>query len=487
VKFACERCGKKYATAESPAPGRTYKLKCKACGHLIVVKVPAGAAAPAATPVPSAAPGGLAAAAPTPAPAQAAPPEVELEIGVPDDGPPPATTNGAHPGIPESPLTPLEDLAPARRDAEPTTTVQVPERTPTPAPAHASAPAPAPPAADGGFVDLFGDEPKGDASGPDPLLAAARASLPDTYGAGATGTPPDPFADLREEVAAASAEPPPAPAVEAPPAETPRPAPVRPAPAAPPRSSKMPVVLAAIGVLLLGGITMFAISSGGPSAPTPAPQAAAPRPAPAPEPVQVAPPAPAPAPEPPKEQAAAPAPPDSDAEAEAERRRRAERERAERERTARAAAEKAEKDRAAKAAADQAERERAARAAAEAAERERRARAQVQEQKVTLPEDAAGLSDDVVQKVVASNRKAFEKCITDAATAEPDVKLDGRKVTLKLNVNNEGSVVYPTLDDVTLNSTGLGKCLKSAARLMVFPKFQGDTFHVGVPLVLTAK
>jgi DNA-directed RNA polymerase subunit RPC12/RpoP len=38
VKFSCERCGKRYATAETPAPGRVYKIKCKACGHLIVVK-----------------------------------------------------------------------------------------------------------------------------------------------------------------------------------------------------------------------------------------------------------------------------------------------------------------------------------------------------------------------------------------------------------------------------------------------------------------
>jgi hypothetical protein len=30
----------------------------------------------------------------------------------------------------------------------------------------------------------------------------------------------------------------------------------------------------------------------------------------------------------------------------------------------------------------------------------------------------------------------------------------------------------------------MGQCLKSAARLMIFPKFKGDPFHYEVPLVL---
>ena len=65
-----------------------------------------------------------------------------------------------------------------------------------------------------------------------------------------------------------------------------------------------------------------------------------------------------------------------------------------------------------------------------------------------------------------------------------DVKLDGRRVMLRLNIQESGTVTYPTLDDVTLNGTELGSCLKSAARLMVFPKFKGETLHVEVPLVM---
>ena len=101
---------------------------------------------------------------------------------------------------------------------------------------------------------------------------------------------------------------------------------------------------------------------------------------------------------------------------------------------------------------------------------------------MTLPDAEQALTPEVVQKVINANRKAFAGCIS---TASNNVKLDGRRVVLKLTVNSSGAVTYPTLDDQTLNSTDLGQCLKSAARLMIFPKFKGDPFHVEVPLTLS--
>ncbi len=101
---------------------------------------------------------------------------------------------------------------------------------------------------------------------------------------------------------------------------------------------------------------------------------------------------------------------------------------------------------------------------------------------VQLPDAESALTPEVVQKVINANRKAFAGCI---AAAGSDVKMDGRKVALKLTVNANGAVTYPTLDDVTLNPTEMGQCLKSAARLMIFPKFKGDPFHVEVPLTLS--
>ena len=65
------------------------------------------------------------------------------------------------------------------------------------------------------------------------------------------------------------------------------------------------------------------------------------------------------------------------------------------------------------------------------------------------------------------------------------MKLDGRRVALRITVNTNGTVTYPTLDDQSLNTTEMGQCLKSAARLMIFPKFKGDPFHYEVPLILT--
>jgi hypothetical protein len=47
VRFTCDGCGKRYATAEEPVPGRVYKLTCKRCGHVIVLRVPSAVVGPA--------------------------------------------------------------------------------------------------------------------------------------------------------------------------------------------------------------------------------------------------------------------------------------------------------------------------------------------------------------------------------------------------------------------------------------------------------
>jgi hypothetical protein len=100
-----------------------------------------------------------------------------------------------------------------------------------------------------------------------------------------------------------------------------------------------------------------------------------------------------------------------------------------------------------------------------------------------VPDAATALTQDVVNRVVGANRKAFTACITSGA--DSGVKLDGRRVALRITVNTNGTVTYPTLDDQSLNGTEMGQCLKSAARLMIFPKFKGDPFHYEVPLILS--
>ena len=47
MRFTCDGCGKRYATADEPVPGRVYTLTCKRCGHVIVLRVPSAVVGPA--------------------------------------------------------------------------------------------------------------------------------------------------------------------------------------------------------------------------------------------------------------------------------------------------------------------------------------------------------------------------------------------------------------------------------------------------------
>lgn len=115
MKFSCDRCGKRYATADEPVPGRVYKLSCKRCGHDIVVRVPSAIVAPLAAHPSPAGPATfepeleeLARPARTPPPVPA--PVVEARLA-PET---PAATDRA-PGLAE-PSSPVGDEPPARAD-----------------------------------------------------------------------------------------------------------------------------------------------------------------------------------------------------------------------------------------------------------------------------------------------------------------------------------------------------------------------------------
>lgn len=422
MKFSCDRCGKKYATAETPAPGRVYKLKCKACGHLIVVKTPSSASAPSLANEPASAKAPSAAAEPSPAP-----PEVDIEVEQSVALNTPVPTRTAEPTAEISMLTAMGD--------------------PSTAPGE------------GGYVDIFADSPTASpppAAPDDPFLKAARGSLPDHFG----GTPPlsDPFADMRDELGEPSASP----QRPSPPPRAQQPLPASPPTRRPEEKKKggLPVALIGIGfAAIIAIVVVVALKSSKRPEPTPAPPvpvAVLTPPTPPPELVKVAPapvaqpaatpepkprreekrvvklePRPPPKPEPRVEPKPKPPPPPPPPRQET---------------VARVEPEKP----------------------------------------VQLPDAASALSPEAVQRVVNSSRRAFESCIESAARRGTETTFDGRKVGLRLNVNPNGFVTYPTLDDVTLNRTDLGECLKAAARLMVFPKFQGDPFHVEVPLTLRA-
>jgi DNA-directed RNA polymerase subunit RPC12/RpoP len=249
VRFSCERCGKRYATAAPPTPGRTYKLRCKACGHLIVVPVLAAEpVAPARAETP--APGGARRLGVPRSPPEPVSPPFPLEAGAPQAEPPPA---------PEPARTP-----PPSRDASSIVTM------PPPAP---ETPALTPPPGEAGYVDLFSDlvEPAGREAKEDDL-AAPRASPGNGPGPVPGARAPDPFRLDREPPPERT----PARAVRAPlPATR---VPVIPRP--PRQRSTVPLVMMGIGVLLLVGILAFVMlssgtrASAGPTRPEAAPPAA---------------------------------------------------------------------------------------------------------------------------------------------------------------------------------------------------------------------
>ncbi|WP_193388362.1 zinc-ribbon domain-containing protein, partial [Anaeromyxobacter sp. PSR-1] len=106
MKFSCDRCGKRYATADTPVPGRVYKLKCRACGHVIVLKGPAAGAPPGAPPRRAAVP-------PAPPP-PSAPTPVPTVTAVEIPPPPPPEPE---PLPPVEPPPPLESLFPEAHEA----------------------------------------------------------------------------------------------------------------------------------------------------------------------------------------------------------------------------------------------------------------------------------------------------------------------------------------------------------------------------------
>jgi hypothetical protein len=89
-----------------------------------------------------------------------------------------------------------------------------------------------------------------------------------------------------------------------------------------------------------------------------------------------------------------------------------------------------------------------------------------------------------VEATFAKHRASFDACMASARANEPNVSLDGRTVHVTMTVNPNGKAAYPTLDDVELNGTELGNCLKRESGKMQFPAFGGDPIRVSKPIVL---
>ncbi len=465
MKFACERCGRSYSVADE-LRGRAFKMKCKSCDHLIVVK-------PAAAPVVAVVP---------PPPAPAAPPAPALQM-------PPKWTQAAN----------------ERAVAE--VTPSVPERSSVASPPRLSADSVDPMAAkpagpvpgvvapsNGEYLDFAleperieeatppSEEPPADEAVAAVLEAAMATPSPDTTPAGrdiGTGSR-DPFGGLgplesEPEIEVASE-----PLAPVSPEPVPKAAPVPPpvvsgppeSPASSPTASLMVKVRGlpkaaiyggAAALVVVAGVLVLATRKGEPTAtPTAAEQVAAPQaesPAAAGLRITMS-----------KPELAAPDP------------------------------QLAAKEAAAKGAAPlppvPVEDGHGKHGATESGLQGRPiAPAPIAATPVApavaapaLEKQPAGkLESGQVARVVAANRSAFNACLAEAARRDPGLGRHGRTMVMVLTVSPSGSVASSTLtiDDVQLAESELGACLSSAAQRLVFPPFQGEPQQVRVPLAFS--
>jgi len=96
----------------------------------------------------------------------------------------------------------------------------------------------------------------------------------------------------------------------------------------------------------------------------------------------------------------------------------------------------------------------------------------------------AGPNQQALAKVVAQSGPAFQSCIEQQLKRTPNFR--GGKVNLVATVGASGTVKQARLDRKEIDVSDLGSCLKSRARRLVFPSFEGEDVEVEIPLVLTA-
>ncbi|HZX42177.1 MAG TPA: AgmX/PglI C-terminal domain-containing protein [Myxococcaceae bacterium] len=100
------------------------------------------------------------------------------------------------------------------------------------------------------------------------------------------------------------------------------------------------------------------------------------------------------------------------------------------------------------------------------------------------PASGGGPNQQALAKVVSQSGPAFQSCIEQQLRRTPNFR--GGKVNLVATVGASGTVKQARLDRREIDISDLGSCLKSRARRLVFPSFEGEDVEVEIPLVLTA-
>ncbi len=95
---------------------------------------------------------------------------------------------------------------------------------------------------------------------------------------------------------------------------------------------------------------------------------------------------------------------------------------------------------------------------------------------------SGGPSDDAIAKVVTNNQQAFQFCIEQELRKNPNLRVP--KFYLVATVASSGVVKKAGIDRREIDASNLGECLKARARRMVFAQFSGEDVDVEIPLIV---
>jgi predicted Zn finger-like uncharacterized protein len=93
-------------------------------------------------------------------------------------------------------------------------------------------------------------------------------------------------------------------------------------------------------------------------------------------------------------------------------------------------------------------------------------------------------SPDVLKKKVDESMPALQGCVDEALQRDPALRVG--KIFILTTVAPTGEVTSTRIDRKNIDQSLLGACLKSAARNIHFPSFNGEAFPLDIPVVVAA-
>lgn len=100
----------------------------------------------------------------------------------------------------------------------------------------------------------------------------------------------------------------------------------------------------------------------------------------------------------------------------------------------------------------------------------------------SVDSSTSGLSDEQVAKVVSENQSGFQSCIEQELRKNPSLRVP--RFYIVAVVANSGVVKSASIDRKEIDGSSLGECLKVRTRRMVFSKFAGDEMQLEIPLIV---